>query len=443
MVIETDTIHEPRDGRPGNLLLVPVEIEGRPDSPEGGARREDQSPDRDGKDDARPGKLEHSDERPPLRRRLLIPGLVGLACGIGGAWGYSHFFGSDKKDDKGGAKSSSNSGKDSGSGGDSGSGKGSQSGKGSNPGRGPVAGKGGDSSDDGKALEDEKEERQAWITAMNELKHARDAEKKASDSADESKAVLEFLKSTLLSAGRPGGPSLSGAFWAGGQGQDVTLRKAVDAAESKAGEVFANRPLAEASVRETLGLAYMNLGDPEQSVKQYRQALALRQATQGFDSPETATCRNQLAVAYRVAGHPDEGGRLFERSPRSLSEADALAERGASLLLQGKPAEAELKLRQSLEVRRKVRPDGWATFDAESELGEALLDQKKYAEAEPLLTSGYEGLKRHEADIPPDDRPRVARALQRLVKLYRAWGRPDEAKRWQEALVATPGTTSK
>ena len=42
-------------------------------------------------------------------------------------------------------------------------------------------------------------------------------------SEEETKAILDFLKNTLLSAGRPGDASLADAFWAGGQGKDVTL----------------------------------------------------------------------------------------------------------------------------------------------------------------------------------------------------------------------------
>ena len=61
-------------------------------------------------------------------------------------------------------------------------------------------------------------------------------------------------------------------------------------------------------------------------------------------------------------------------------------------------------------------------------LGEALLDQKKYADAEPLLLSGYEGMKEREATIPSQDKPRLTKALERLVQALRSLGQ-DEAKR--------------
>ena len=169
--------------------------------------------------------------------------------------------------------------------------------------------------------------------------------------------------------------SLTEAFWAGtgGQGKDITLRKAVDAAESQVADTFMDRPTAEASVREMLGLAYLSLGEPARAVQQYQRSLALRESMQGVDHPDTAECRNQLAVAYRLAGRTAEAGRLFARNPNSPAYASALAVRGSMLLLENNPAEAELKLRECLTIRQKIQLDDWTTFDTMSILGEALL----------------------------------------------------------------------
>ena len=68
-------------------------------------------------------------------------------------------------------------------------------------------------------------------------------------------------------------------------------------------------------------------------------------------------------------------------------------------------------------------------------LGGALLGQKRYAEAEPLLVSGYDGMKRLEATIPPQGRDRLTEALQRLVRLYEATNKPAEAARWRATLA--------
>jgi hypothetical protein len=67
-------------------------------------------------------------------------------------------------------------------------------------------------------------------------------------------------------------------------------------------------------------------------------------------------------------------------------------------------------------------------------LGGSLLGQKKYAAAKPLLLSGYEGLKQRENGIPTAGKPRLKEALQRLVQLYEATGRPEQAAEWKQKL---------
>jgi tetratricopeptide (TPR) repeat protein len=114
--------------------------------------------------------------------------------------------------------------------------------------------------------------------------------------------------------------------------------------------------------------------------------------------------------------------------------ASALASLGLSLLERRKWTDAELVLRECLALREKQEPDAWTTFNATSMLGGALNGQKKRAEAEPLLVQGYEGMKQRAAKIPIADKPHLAEALERLVQLYDAWGKPDQAARWRREL---------
>jgi hypothetical protein len=70
-------------------------------------------------------------------------------------------------------------------------------------------------------------------------------------------------------------------------------------------------------------------------------------------------------------------------------------------------------------------------------LGGALLGQKKYSDAEPLLLAGYEGLKNNEQVIAPQTKSSLMDALHRLVDLYEATGKRDDAARWRKELEAT------
>ena len=56
-------------------------------------------------------------------------------------------------------------------------------------------------------------------------------------------------------------------------------------------------------------------------------------------------------------------------------------------------------------------------------------DQGRFAEAEPLLLKGYDGM-----SPPPAVEDRKREALQRIVDLYDAWGKPDKAAEWRAKL---------
>jgi tetratricopeptide (TPR) repeat protein len=425
MIIETSRIRGPGEAIKPSFMLVPVllrpphdhaqaavdggdahendETEGHTDGTSELERsKADRSVHRDRSNDRRNANQKHAASSPSLALTLLFAGVVAFLCGFAGAWGYAHLFGSGKSAEK------------------------------------RESGKTLDSKKTSQMSSSERELRHAehdWLTAVKELQQSRAAENSARRSEEQAKAVLDFLERTLLSAGRPGDVSVSDAFWAGGQGTDVTLRKALDVADSKVGETLPDRPLVEARVREILGATYVNVGEPAQAVKQFERAMALREAMQGASEPEAASCRNQLAVAYRLAGRTTEAGRLFERSPLSRAHAAVLAVRGATLLHEKKAADAELKLRECLRIREKLQPGDWMTFDTKSLLGEALFEQNKLAEAEPLLVASYEGLKKREGAISAADKQRVTQALARVVKLYDAWGKKDKAAKWREELA--------
>ncbi|MGA2748959.1 MAG: serine/threonine-protein kinase, partial [Verrucomicrobiota bacterium] len=127
-----------------------------------------------------------------------------------------------------------------------------------------------------------------------------------------------------------------------------------------------------------------------------------------------------LAAAYSIAGQFTNAVRV-EQEAMALSETqlfadclklyqsnlsypcrdhDRLAKWTLTRLVEGKYAEAESLARECLAVREIVIPDDWRTFNARSLLGGSLLEQRKYQAAEPLLLSGYEGLKQREDEIP-------------------------------------------
>jgi len=97
----------------------------------------------------------------------------------------------------------------------------------------------------------------AWqaIRAVAAPAHARAGVDKAKRSAEDAEAVLDFLLDQVLAAARPEGQE-------GGLGREVAIHKAVDAAEPLIAEAFKDKPAVEASIRGTLGIAYVYLGKP-------------------------------------------------------------------------------------------------------------------------------------------------------------------------------------
>ena len=91
--------------------------------------------------------------------------------------------------------------------------------------------------------------------------------KRAKAERDSAEAVLKFFRESILAAGRPEGQ--------GGLGRDVTLRKAIDAAEPQITEIFQDRPLVEAAIRHTLGESYHYLGEPALAIQQKERALRI------------------------------------------------------------------------------------------------------------------------------------------------------------------------
>jgi len=226
----------------------------------------------------------------------------------------------------------------------------------------------------------------------------------------------------------------------------------------------------------------------DRSIPLFEQNLQIRKAKLGPDHPATLVTQANLGVNYRDAGRYDEAVALLsdawnrvdktkldktklgwiaqaladayertkrfdqqekvlqerlalvrEQTPAHPDVVDILAQLGLCLMRQEKYAAAEPVLKDCLAMHEKKEPDAWTTFQLRSLLGGSLLGQKKYAEAEPLLIKGYEGLKQRQARIPTAARKvRVTEALQRVIQLYEAWGRQDDAAKWRKQLEGKP-----
>jgi serine/threonine protein kinase/tetratricopeptide (TPR) repeat protein len=173
------------------------------------------------------------------------------------------------------------------------------------------------------------------------------------------------------------------------------------------------------------------------------QVLEARRRVLGPAHPDTLDSLHNLADLYSAQRNYSAAEPLFvqalDGSRRFLGHkhqrtTSVLSGFGELRLEQGRYAEAESFLRECLSIQQETTPDDFRRYRAESSLGASLEGQKKYADAEPLLISGYEGLKQRESRIPASNRSKVNQAGERIVQFYDTVGKPEEAAKWRERL---------
>ena len=199
----------------------------------------------------------------------------------------------------------------------------------------------------------------------------------------------------------------------------------------------------------TAGLAksYLAAGKLDRALPRFRgRRQGIRAA--GVRAPGGRGGRRRRRGGLEATGRLDEAeGWRRKRSAvvkeragaTSAAYAAELASLAANLLRQKKYADAEAVLRECLAVRERTQPDAWNTFNARSLLGGALLGQKKYADAEPLLLERLRGDEAaRERRSRRQGRIRLPEALDRLIELYTATNKPEEAKKWRAERAKYP-----
>ena len=170
-------------------------------------------------------------------------------------------------------------------------------------------------------------------------------------------------------------------------------------------------------------------------------SLAIQRKALGVDNEATRTTLTSLARALERPGRlrcrggrgargdcqlPETGQSAADCRPARRARRIARSS-GGSLSRRPPPCSRRATCSRSSSRRRS----GCRRTSA-SLLGAALAGQQKYAEAEPLLISGYEGLR----DTSGSPRSRLRKSIERLVAFYPTAGRPAEAAPWRARLQA-------
>ncbi|MBK7404358.1 MAG: tetratricopeptide repeat protein [Phycisphaerales bacterium] len=310
------------------------------------------------------------------------------------------------------------------------------------------------------------------VAATHESERALNAETRAERGrlaaereAANSKAVMQILVGMLESAD----PEES-------EGRELTVREALDATAASIADLARDNQVVEATVRNTLGTVYQNLGEygtseamlresvrlftqsdgPEAATTltarrnlgaimidkgeldageaEVRATMALCETALGPDASETIGAKGDLARIAEERGQMEEAERLLREAidsaraalgnddPLTLTLVNNLA---TNLKTQGKFAEAEPMARQSLEARARVFGEKHPqTLYSMNNLATTLVRMGKTGEAEELLKRCYQ----LRGEVLGPEHPATMTAAQNLANIYVTSGRLDEAE---------------
>ncbi|MBU0617636.1 MAG: serine/threonine-protein kinase, partial [Planctomycetes bacterium] len=195
----------------------------------------------------------------------------------------------------------------------------------------------------------------------------------------------------------------------------------------------------DVNVLDTLALAFQMTGNLDQAVETQRRAIVQARAGGPYNQEELeARLRDLLWAKGDVVGAATVSweGLALELGEFLITDPSlgaSLVLRSEALMTEGRFEEAAAQLRGCLATRQKALPEGhWLIADTTSQLGGAVAGARKFAEAESLLLDGYAGMQDNR-QVPPEYK---RRAIQRIIRLYESWDKPDQASAWRRRLGA-------
>jgi len=148
------------------------------------------------------------------------------------------------------------------------------------------------------------------------------------------------------------------------------------------------------------------------------------------EHPQLAIALNNRGLALQDLGRLDDAERdLREANERLDYKQPTLKTNLAALLLERQDLSEAARLVDELEAElaKKPPPQDWRRADLASVAGGILAARGRYAEAETRLLKSYESLA---ASVSANQR-NVLAALDRIIRLYEAWGKPEKAAEWR------------
>jgi non-specific serine/threonine protein kinase/serine/threonine-protein kinase len=253
---------------------------------------------------------------------------------------------------------------------------------------------------------------------------------RAGRAEQEAKAVNDFLRRDVLAQAT----AFKQVKGDSKPDPDLTVRVALDRAAAGIEGRFNGQPLVEASIRHTIGEAYVELGLNADAQRQLEAALKLEVAASGENHRTAIVDMNDLAESYWDAGRYPDGEALLtkalsigrhvlgEKDPEVLTSMNDLA---STYYRQGRFAQAEALMASALTGRRQVLgEENQDTQRTASSLSAIYRQQGKYAHAEALSTKAVQIQRR----VSGEEHPFTLRATMNLAEIYRLEGKYTQAE---------------
>jgi eukaryotic-like serine/threonine-protein kinase len=262
----------------------------------------------------------------------------------------------------------------------------------------------------------------AQEAALREQARALAEKARADEQAATAKAESNFLEKDLLSQAGARGQVRAGVK----PDPDLKVRTALDRAAQKIAGKFNGQRLVEASIEQTIGVAYRELGAYAEARKHLERAAEIKQKQLGGANPETIMSRFELAALYQSQGKFKESEVLYsqvlqdQRRVLGDTNPDTLEteiELGTAYESEENYPQAEKLLAQVLANRKRLLgAENPGTLNAAYSLAVVYEREDNYAKAEPLFLETLEIQRR----VLGEDHPDTLITMQTLASVY--WG---------------------